>query len=77
MKNPKHKLHGLMKARFGSESNAASHSWLRSVTGKCHVSECNEYQLKKAIRQLGSKIRHSRMVRQKTWARIEQERLGK
>lgn len=66
----KHHLHQLMEVRFGDSANAASHSWLRRVTGKCHVADCSEKEVERAIRKLTYQLRHSRRVRKSTWNRL-------
>jgi hypothetical protein len=65
-------LHRMMEQRFGVKTNKRTHSWLRDVTGKCHVSECTEQQLQKAIRRL----RHVKVVRSSVWHRLETDRQG-
>jgi hypothetical protein len=65
--NSKHLLHKMMETRFGAKTNKHTHSWLRDVTGRCHVSDCTEQQLQKAIRRL----KHVKVVRPSVWHRLE------
>ena len=66
----KHNLHILMKKHFGDVANEKSHSWLRGLTGKCHVSDCSDSEVKRAVRKLASKVRHWPKVRPGTWAKL-------
>jgi len=63
-------VHKIMESKFGYKSSKTTHSWLRTATGKCHVSDCTEQQCQKAIRRL----KQVRIVRASTWKRLENDK---
>ena len=69
--SPKHRLHRLMLRYFGSVANETSHRWLRSITGKCHVSDCNDQEVREAVRILSARVRLYPRVRDSVWRKLE------
>lgn len=65
----KARLHKLMRQYWGYVNMNYSHTWLKTITGKNHVSELNQQQLMKAIKL----IPRNRPPFPSTWEKLKDE----